>query len=82
MSTKKSPVKKPKAQVPKPEEPQPEAQPEAPSEPVTSTTQPDTPATDAIAPYYRIYLSRTRIPQTAGRRAHPANHPASGNTRP
>ncbi len=41
--SKKSPVKKPK-------EPQPESQPEAPLEPVTSTTQPDTPVPAVIAP--------------------------------
>ena len=67
MSTKKSPVKKPKAQVPKPEEPQPEAQPEAPSEPVTSTTQPDTPATDAIAPIIEsIYQELESLKQLVG----------------
>ena len=50
MSTKKSAIKNLKVKAPKPEEPQPELQREVPPEPVTSTTQPDTLATDVIGP--------------------------------
>ncbi len=80
--SKKSPVKKPKAQAPKPEEPQPEPRPEAPPEPVIPTTQPDKPAPAVHRPYYRIYLSGTRIPQVAGRKAYQRYRSTSGNARP
>ena len=53
--SKKPPVKNLKVKAPEAEAPEPVAEesqpePEAPPEPVTSTTQPDTPATAVIAP--------------------------------
>ena len=73
MSTKKSAVKKPKAQAPKPEALQPqetpltESQLEAPPEPVTSTTQPDKPATAVIAPTIEsIYQELESLKQLVG----------------
>ncbi len=62
--SKKSPVKKPK-------EPQPESQPEAPLEPVTSTTQPDKPAPAVIsAPTIEsIYQELESLKQLVGEHA-------------